>query len=134
MIAEALVTLGGAVFMAAVGSLLTIRLWRNETALFDSPPRLWPLSERSWPRVTRAFPVGVLGMAAALAAVVPLGFVDRPCTGAGCTVVAISAVVAIACFTATVVLFFAVALFGRPASLVPPHMRSSRRSAAGRRG
>jgi hypothetical protein len=96
-------------------------LWHDRTSQFDDPWPTWPLGDGSWQDFVRAFPTFAVGTFLSLAFAWPLVALEAG-HGRGAAVDVLTLLTATT-FLLTMGLTALVMARGRPAGLVPPHLR-----------
>jgi hypothetical protein len=93
-------------------------IWEKPSPVFDQPLAWWVWGEALWRAYVRVLPVGSAVFAVLMVALVPAIYGIGGDAG-----LVISVAVAVLDLAAWVVLMATIALFNRPRSLVPPHLR-----------
>jgi hypothetical protein len=104
------------------GISIARRLWHDRTSQFDHPWATWPLGERRWRGFVRAFPTFAVGNFVSVALGWALAALEA---GPGHeSAVALLSLATAAAFMLTMGLTALITATGRPARLVPPHLRA----------
>ena len=107
---------------AASGIWAAHGLWQDRTSQFDEMWATWPLGERSWRGFVRAFPTLMVGNFVSVAFAWPLVALEGG-RGPGGRAAGVFALLTAAAFLLTFGVAALIMVTGRPARLVPPHLR-----------
>ena len=110
-------TLGAVVFVP-LSTRGAMRLWRNETRIYDGTPAWWLWGDTLWRAYVRT--LSALGLTFAIDLVLIVGLLWGPDSTATILVLGIPL---LATMAIAAVLAVGIALFNRPRAAVPPHLR-----------